>query len=89
MPHCADASWLISTRSAAYGMADLLSFSLTDFLPFSRATYLRLFELYDARFWPVVAVGTMLGLGMMWPLLPIAASVAVGAAVAQVRGEES
>ena len=30
-------------------MADWLTYSLSDFLPFSRATYLRLFELYNVR----------------------------------------
>ncbi len=47
-------------------MADWLTYSLTDFLPFSRTTYLRLFELHDARFWPAVAIGLLMGLALLW-----------------------
>lgn len=46
-------------------MADWLSYSLADFLPFSRGTYLRLFELHNARFWPAAAIGLGLGLWML------------------------
>lgn len=42
-------------------MTDWLTYSASDFIPFSRATYQRLFELYNARYWPMVALG--LGLG--------------------------
>lgn len=62
-------------------MADWLSYSLADFLPFSRATYLRLFELYDARFWPAVAIGLALGLSLLWLLrspTPVRLRLALG-----------
>ncbi len=49
-------------------MADWLRYSLADFLPFSRMTYLRLFELYDARFWPAAAIGLVVGLWLLWLL---------------------
>lgn len=43
-------------------MTDLLSYSLTDFVPFSWTTYQRLLERYDARFWPAVVLGFGIGL---------------------------
>jgi len=49
-------------------MADWLTYTLSDFLPFSRPTYLRLFEIYNARFWPAVVLGLALGLWMLWSL---------------------
>jgi hypothetical protein len=49
-------------------MADWMTYSLADFLPFDRATYLRLFELYNARFWPAVVIGLALGVWMLWLL---------------------
>lgn len=50
-------------------MTDWLSYSLTDLLPFSRETYLRLAALYNARFVEVVVVGAGLGvvvLASLW-----------------------
>jgi hypothetical protein len=49
-------------------VTDWLSYSLADFVPFSHVTYLRLFERYDARFWPTVLVGMGVGLGSLWLL---------------------
>ena len=49
-------------------MADWLIYSLADFLPFDRATYLRLFELYNARFWPATVIGLALGVWVLWLL---------------------
>jgi hypothetical protein len=49
-------------------VTDWLSYSLADFVPFSHATYVRLFERYDARFWPAVLVGVGVGLGSLWLL---------------------
>jgi heme exporter protein D len=44
-------------------MANWLSYSISDFLPFSLETFNRLFVLYNARFSPAFAVG--LGLGVV------------------------
>jgi hypothetical protein len=49
-------------------MIDWLTYSLSDVVPFSREAYLRLFELYNRRFWPAGAIGLALGLGMLWLL---------------------
>jgi len=54
-------------------MANWLSYSISDFLPFSLETYNRLFALYNARFSPAFAVG--LGLGLVALALPLRASV--------------
>lgn len=63
-------------------MTDWLTYSLTDFLPFSRATYLRLFELYNARFFPAVAIGAALGIWMLWLLYrPLAGRVRLACGV--------
>ncbi len=59
-------------------VTDWLSYSLADFVPFSHATYLRLFERYDARFWPAVLVGMGVGLGSLWLLRrPVRAPIEV------------
>lgn len=42
-------------------MEDWLSYSLGDFLPFSRETYGRLFEHYNTRHWPAVLIGIGFG----------------------------
>ena len=47
---------------------ELLGYSLADFVPFSWATYQRLFERYDARFWPAVVLGFGIGLVTLWLL---------------------
>ena len=54
-------------------MANWLSYSISDFLPFSLDTYNRLFVLYNARFSPAFAVG--LGLGLVALALPLRAAV--------------
>jgi len=54
-------------------MANWLSYSISDFLPFSLETYNRLFVLYNARFGPAFAVG--LGLGVVALALLLRASV--------------
>jgi hypothetical protein len=46
-------------------MADWLSYSITDFIPFSRDSYLRLAQLYNARFAPFVVFGQALGLAVL------------------------
>ena len=62
-------------------VTDWLSYSLADFVPFSHATYLRLFERYDARFWPAVLVGMGVGLGSLWLLRrPVACNAAIPSA---------
>lgn len=43
-------------------VADWLGYSLADFLPFSRGAWLRLYELYNARFWPGVLLGLAIGI---------------------------
>jgi Family of unknown function (DUF6064) len=66
-------------------MTDWLTYSLTDFLPFSRATYLRLFELYNVRFFPAAAVGAALGVWMLWLLYrPTAGRVRLASGVLAV-----
>jgi hypothetical protein len=54
-------------------MANWLSYSISDFLPFSLETYNRLFVLYNARFSPAFAVG--LGLGVLALALPLRQAV--------------
>ncbi len=49
-------------------MSHWLTYSLSDFLPFSQATYQRLFELYNSRFWPAVLIGLAIGLWLLWLL---------------------
>ena len=41
---------------------ELLSYDLADLVPFARATYLRLFERYNAAIWPAPLIGWLLGL---------------------------
>lgn len=47
-------------------IADLSTYSLRDFLPFSRDTWLRLYELYNADIWPLPIIFTLAGLLMLW-----------------------
>ncbi len=49
-------------------MADWVNYSLADLVPFTRGTYLRLFELYNARAWPAAAIGQGFGIWMLWLL---------------------
>jgi len=66
-------------------MTDWLTYSLTDFLPFSRATYLRLFELYNVRFFPAAAIGAALGVWVLWLLYrPTAGRVRLASGVVAV-----
>lgn len=46
-------------------MSHWLTYSLADFLPFSEATYQRLFELYNKRFWLAVLIGLAMGLWLL------------------------
>jgi hypothetical protein len=46
-------------------MGDWLSYSITDFIPFSRDSYLQLAVRYNARFTPAVLVGQMLGIAVL------------------------
>lgn len=46
-------------------MTDWLTYSASDFIPYSRATYQRLFELYNARYWPAVAAGLAIGVASL------------------------
>ncbi len=46
-------------------MADLLAYSLADLLPFSRATYYRLFALHNEALWPAPIVTLALGFGIL------------------------
>jgi hypothetical protein len=52
-------------------MGDWLSYSITDFIPFSRDSYLQLAVRYNARFTPAVLAGQVLGLAVLlmlwWP----------------------
>ena len=44
------------------------SYSLVDFLPFARETWLRLFALYNADIYPLQFLFTALGLAIVWQL---------------------
>jgi hypothetical protein len=46
-------------------MTEWLTYSASDFIPFSRGIYRRLFELYNARYWPAVAIGLGVGLAAL------------------------
>ena len=47
-------------------MSDLLNYSLSELLPFSRDTYFRLFELYNTAIWPAQAIFILSGLALIW-----------------------
>lgn len=49
-------------------MADLLTYSLSDFLPFSRETYYRLFALHNGAIWPAQIVAYALGIASLLAL---------------------
>ncbi|MBK1706584.1 DUF6064 family protein [Halochromatium glycolicum] len=49
-------------------MADWLSYSITDFLPFTQETFLRLAERYNLRFGLAVIVGGFSGILSLWLL---------------------
>jgi len=49
-------------------MADWLTYSLSDFIPFAPSTYARLFQTYHAEIWPLWAVGLLVGLVTVWLL---------------------
>ncbi len=46
-------------------MGELLTYSLADFIPFSRDTYHRLFELYNDAVWPAHIVALLLGVVLL------------------------
>jgi hypothetical protein len=52
-------------------MGDLLTYALSDFLPFSRETYRRLFELHNEAVWPAQLIAAALGIAILallrWP----------------------
>jgi hypothetical protein len=50
-------------------VTEWLGYSLSDLLPFSRDSWLRLLELYNARYWPGALLGLALGIATLW-LLP-------------------
>lgn len=52
-------------------MTEWLGYSLTDLLPYSQEAWLRLLELYNARFWPMVLLGLAIGIASLL-LLPTA-----------------
>jgi hypothetical protein len=47
-------------------MESLLGYSLSDFIPFSPATYLRMIERYQADNFPIHWIGWAGGLGLLW-----------------------
>jgi hypothetical protein len=56
---------------------DLVGYRLDDLLPFSRETYLRLFELYHGDLWPAQILAGALGVAMIFSVL--------GGRLAQIR----
>jgi len=52
-------------------ISELWTYSLSDFLPFSRETWLRLFELYNAAIWPLPIIFTLAGLILVWRITQI------------------
>jgi hypothetical protein len=55
---------------------ELLSYSLVDLVPFSRETYVRLFERYNLAVWPAAIVGWGLGLTVLLTARRAAGSMA-------------
>jgi hypothetical protein len=49
-------------------MSEWWTYHLSDFLLFSRSTYYRLFEIYNAAIWPAQVVAVALGLVILAPL---------------------
>jgi len=52
-------------------MTEWWTYSLRDFLPFSRDTWLRLFELYNDDIWPLPLIFALSGLFVLWRIMYI------------------